>query len=141
MLSAKDSSERSRPRSIVTKTFDNGVDYIVELESQDRLGRIVVVHLGTNGPIGQSEMDRLMEAVTDVKKVLLLTIDVDRDYAVGNNSLIFDTASRYANVDLLDWQGLVSSCPGNCLYEDGFHLRPDGQQYYADLIAQSVGIS
>ena len=123
-----------------SRAFVNGLDYVQQLAAQDRLGRKLVVHLGFNGPIGQSDMDAMMEAVGDVNQVVLLTVNVDRDWTAGNNALIFETASEYDNVDVLDWAGLVGSCPGNCLYDDGFHLRPDGQTYYADLIADITGV-
>ena len=74
----------------------------------------------------------MMEALADVPQVLLLTIDVPRDTHAGNNALIYDTVNTYPNAALLDWAGLAAACPGDCFYSDGFHLQPDGQNYYAD---------
>ena len=124
-----------------SRAFVNGLDTIVTLQQQDRLGDVVVVHLGTNGSIGSSDMTRMMEALVDVPQVLLITVDVPRDYTAGNNQLIFETAAIYPNVEVLDWAGLVPSCPGDCLYDDGFHLRPDGQDYYVALIDGSLDLS
>jgi len=124
-----------------SRAFVNGLDYIQGLAAQNRLGRKVVVHLGTNGTINQSDMDAMMEALTDVRQVVLLTIDVPREWTAPNNELIFNTAAAYGNVDVLDWAGLVDSCPGNCLYDDGIHLRPDGQEYYAQLVAEVTGVA
>ena len=42
--------------------------------------------------------------------------------------------------EVLDWQGLVGSCPGDCLEADGFHLKPDGRSYYAAVIAGVLGL-
>jgi len=72
-----------------------------------------------------------LDALVDVPQVLLITIDVPRDYTAGNNQLIFDAASTYPNVEVLDWAGLVPACPGD----------PDGQDYYAALIAGSLDLS
>ena len=41
---------------------------------------------------------------------------------------------------LLDWEVLVAECPGQCFADDGIHLRPEGQKYYADLIGDVIGI-
>jgi len=123
-----------------SRSFANGVDYVIQLGDQGQLGDTVVVHLGTNGPIGQSDMDRMIAALADVSQVLLVTIDVDRDYTAGNNALVYDTVNRYDNVFLMDWQGLAGSCPGNCLYDDLIHLRPDGQVYYSRIVAGALGI-
>jgi hypothetical protein len=120
------------------RAFINGLDVVQKLQQQGRLGGVAVVHLGTNGPISPTDMTAMMEALAGVPQVLLLTTDVDRDYTAANNSLIYDTAAQYPNVTLLDWAGLDGSCPGNCFYKDGYHLRPDGQVYYAQLIAERL---
>jgi hypothetical protein len=119
--------------AVESRAFVNGLDTILQLNAQGRLGDVVVVHLGTNGPISSGDMTQMMEALAGVPQVLLLTIDVPRDYTAGNNSLVYETVNTYPNVSLLDWAGLSTSCPGNC-FDDGFHLRPDGQVYYAALI-------
>jgi peptidoglycan/LPS O-acetylase OafA/YrhL len=127
------------------RAFINGVDAAQKLQSQGRLGDIVVIHLGTNGPIKQGEMDKMMAALAAVPKVLLITNDLPADpkysFLQANNALIYDTAAKYPNVELLDWSGLKNTCPGNCIYSDGIHLRPDGQKYYASLIAGQLGLS
>ena len=117
-----------------SRAFVNGLDTILQLNEQGRLGDVVVVHLGTNGPIDSDDMTRMMEALAGVPQVLLLTVDVPRDYTAANNALIYDTVNTYPNVALLDWAGLSDACPGDCFYDDGYHLRPDGQVYYATLI-------
>ena len=42
--------------------------------------------------------------------------------------------STYPNASVLYWADLADSCPGDCFQSDGYHLRPDGQKYYAALI-------
>jgi hypothetical protein len=120
--------------AVESRAWVNGLDFVETLGRQGRLPDTLVVHLGTNGPIGQSNMDRMMAAVASVPQVLLVTNDVDRDYTAGNNELIFAAAAANPNVSLLDWQGFAASCPGDCFEADGFHLKPDGRNYYAQLI-------
>ena len=117
-----------------SRQFSNGADTIATLNEQGRLGDVVVVHLGTNGTIGSSDMTRMMDALAGVPQVLLLTLEAPVDWIGGNNALIYDTVANYANVSLLDWAGLTSACPGDCFASDGYHLRPDGQVYYTALI-------
>ncbi|MDG1267012.1 MAG: acyltransferase family protein [Ilumatobacter sp.] len=120
--------------AVESRAWVNGLDFVMTLGEQDRLPEMLVIHLGTNGPIGQSNMDQMMTAVSTVPTVLLVTNDVDRDYTAGNNQLIYSAAAANSNVELLDWQGLAPSCPGDCLEADGFHLKPDGQIFYARLV-------
>jgi hypothetical protein len=124
--------------AVESRAFVNGLETVQTLKEQGRLGDVVVVHLGTNGPISESDMTKMMEALADVPQVLLLTVDVPRDYTAGNNGLIYDTANTYPNVSLLDWAGLDDGCPGECFYSDGYHLRPAGQEYYAQLIGSAL---
>jgi lysophospholipase L1-like esterase len=124
--------------AVESRQFTNGADTAVALSQQGRLGDVVVVHLGTNGTIEPSDMTRMMEAFAGVPQVLLLTVDVDRSWTAGNNAVIYDTVNTYPNAFLLDWAGLDDSCPGDCFYSDGIHLKTDGQQYYADLIAGAL---
>ncbi len=117
-----------------SRQFSDGRAVIEQLRADGRLGDAVVVHLGTNGNINPADMTAMMDALAEVPQVLLLTIDVDRAWTAGNNDLIYNAASTYPNVSVLYWADLDDSCPGDCFQSDGFHLRPDGQVYYASLI-------
>ena len=117
-----------------SRQFSDGVAIVEQLSADGRLGEVVVVHLGTNGNINSDDMTAMMNAMADVPQVLLLTIDVDRDWTDANNARIIDAASGYPNASVLYWADLADACPGDCYQNDGFHLRPDGQVYYAALI-------
>jgi lysophospholipase L1-like esterase len=124
--------------AVESRQFVDGLDTLLALKEQGRLGDVVVVHLGTNGTIDEGDMTAMMEALADVPQVLLLTIDVPRDWTAGNNALIYDTVNTYPNAALLDWAGLADACPGDCFASDGYHLRTAGQEYYAQLIAGAL---
>ncbi|MEM8619732.1 MAG: acyltransferase family protein [Actinomycetota bacterium] len=125
-----------------SRAFINGLDTVLTLEQQGRLGDTVVIHLGTNGPISQSEMDRMMAALSGVPNVILVlnSLPASFDYTDDNNALIINAAASSPNTTALYWNDLVNTCPGDCLYEDEIHLRPDGQEYYAALIANALGL-
>ena len=124
--------------AVESRQFSDGADTIVTLNEQGRLGEVVVVHLGTNGTIEEADMTRMMDALAGVPQVLLLTIDVEREWTAANIGLIYDAVNTYPNASLLDWAGLDDSCPGDCFASDGFHLRPDGQQFYTELITTTL---
>ncbi len=117
-----------------SRQFSDGRAIVEQLRDDGRLGDVVVVHLGTNGNIDPNDLTAMMDALAGVPQVLLLTIDVDREWTAGNNDLIFNAASTYPNASVLYWADLADSCPGDCFQSDGYHLRPDGQAYYAALI-------
>ncbi len=126
-----------------SRAFVNGLDAVLTLRDRGQLGDVVVVHLGTNGPIRSGDMDRMADALAGVPQVVFVTNSLPDgyDYTDANNQLIFGAAAANPNIEVLYWADLVDSCPGDCLYEDRIHLRPDGQEYYAALIAGALGIT
>ena len=55
-----------------------------------------------------------------------------------NNDLLRALPATYPNVRLVDWADAAAACPGNCFYDDGIHLRPDGRTYFAQLITAAL---
>ena len=106
-----------------------------------QLGDAVVVHLGTNGTLGDETMTEFFTALAGVPKVVVLTVKAPRDYVAANNAKIVALPAQFPNVSVLYWDGLANDCPGNCFYDDGIHLRQDGQDYYSQLIFSQLGIS
>jgi len=58
----------------------------------------------------------------------------------ANNAKLAALPAQFPNVTVLDWATLANQCPGDCLYDDGIHLKPDGQRYYIGLITQQAGL-
>ncbi len=123
-----------------SRAFVNSLDVLLALAEGGRLGDVVVVHLGTNGPIDAADLDRAATMLSEVTTVVFVTNDLPSsyNYAEGNNELIRALPDRWPNVTILDWANLADMCPGDCLYDDQIHLRPVGQEYYADLVAEAV---
>ena len=72
--------------------------------------------------------------------VVVLTGKASRGWVAGNNAMLRALPERYPNTTVLDWEVLSQGCPGNCFYNDGIHLPPDGQNYYTGLITRLLGL-
>ena len=119
------------------------IDYVPVLQGaagRDQIPDVVVVHLGTNGRFSTDTMHAFFDALVSADLVVVLTVHADRGYTAHNNELIMTLPARYSNVTIIDWNTLVESCPGDCLYDDGIHLPPDGRRYYAQLIFDAAGL-
>jgi len=103
-------------------------------------GNAVVVHLGTNGSFSQNTLDTFLGTMNDVPNVIIMTVRADRGWTAENNAMLRAADLEGDNKILIDWEVLSAECPGQCFYSDGIHLRPEGQQYYADLISDVLGI-
>ncbi len=123
----------------VSRQMRDVVPVMQFLRDQDRFGIAVVVHLGTNGAVGSETLEAFMDTLTNVPKVVVMTVRAQRNWVTGNNERLRALADR-PNVILVDWEVLADECPGNCFYADGIHLRPEGREYYAMLLRGALGI-
>ena len=73
----------------------------------------------------------MMAELAGVPQVVVVTTKADRGYVPPNNELLRALPATYPNVTVVDWAIESAACPGNCFYDDGIHLPPDGRTYYA----------
>jgi peptidoglycan/LPS O-acetylase OafA/YrhL len=125
--------------AVESRAFIAGLQQVIDLHAQGRLGPVVVVALGTNGPIGTNDLTRMMNELSGVPTVVMVTTKADRTYVAGNNDKLRALPATYPNVKVVDWANLAASCPGKCFYDDGIHLPPDGRDYYAQQIVGVTG--
>ncbi len=119
----------------VSRQMVDEIGKVEALRDQGRLGDAVVVHLGTNGPISEETMTAFFDGLRDVRRVVVLTVAAPGKPWIGpNNELLARLPQRYPNVTLVDWVAFAARCPGDCIYEDGIHLKPDGQARYTQVI-------
>lgn len=114
------------------------IDVLRWRQSQGILGDAVVVHIGNNGTFTSSQFDEMMGILSGVPRVVIVNVKVPRDWESGNNAVFADGVARYPNAVLVDWHGASAGNPG-LFWDDGIHLRPEGANLYASLIAQALG--
>jgi hypothetical protein len=108
-----------------------------DLKAANKLGPIVVLHLGNNGSYSEQNFNVLMSALADRKEVIVFTVRVPRNYETFNNRVITDGVKRFPNGVLIDWKQITAKRP-ELFWDDGMHLRPAGAYFYADLIANAI---
>lgn len=119
--------------------FSDVGDSITLLAATGELPPTVVLNIADDGTLDSGALDRLMQqTLREADRVLFVTTTVDREWATPNNELLRALPHTYANAFVLDWATEVANCPAECLWDDGLHLRPDGQSYFADLLADAV---
>lgn len=100
---------------------------------------IVVVHVGTNGPIRREELESLLAATADVPNVVLVNGRADREWIATNNALLDEVDRDNDNLIVLDWDTLADDCPGDCFAADDLHLSDVGAAYFADVLGDITG--
>ncbi|MEQ1699180.1 MAG: acyltransferase family protein [Ilumatobacteraceae bacterium] len=106
------------------------------------LGTKIVIQVGTNAPLSQGDLDKIMaEVPTGTTGVVFMTLHAPGiSYIAGNNELLRGMPSLYSNVTVIDWDAEsanVQLCP------DGIHISCNGSdpaKYYANLLLAQFGL-
>jgi len=103
------------------------------------LGNNVVIHLGTNGRTTESTFDLVMKPLSQVQRVIVLTVRVPGSpYSDKNNAIITALPLKYPNVTILDWDAL-SKGRKDWFASDGIHPNALGQDNYVGFILKALG--
>jgi hypothetical protein len=109
----------------VSRQWSDGVHVLQELKAAGFLGAEVIVGLGTNGPITDSDFDAVMQVLGGASRVVFVNFHVDRPWQDPNNAVLAHGAARYPNVFVADWATLAAQNP-QWFGGDGTHLGIDG---------------
>jgi len=120
--------------------FDQAAPIIHDLRAKGALGRVVIIHLGTNGPVSNGDVDKVMAELNGVPNVLLVTVRVNKSWQNEVNQTLRNAATRYPTVQIVDWYG-YSAGHSDWFQADGTHFRTSsgpGANGYADLLVGSI---
>ena len=143
MLDYQDSLQTSIPginvNAAVSRQWSDGESILQTLKADGQLGADVIVALGTNGPITDTDFDNMMAILGGASRVVFVNVHVDRPWQDPNNTVLANGAARYPNVAIADWATLAAQNP-QWFGSDGTHLAIDGTgaQALASLIASTL---
>jgi hypothetical protein len=78
------------------------IDLVARLRAEGRLGDTVVIHIGTNGDVTDTDLASIMINMPpdEVRHVWFLTVFADRPWIAGNNQRIIGLPVKYPNVSV-----------------------------------------
>src|SRR5580692_7797896 len=139
MLDYQDPLQTSIPginvNASVSRQWSEGESILQTLKADGQLGADVVVALGTNGPITDTDFDNMMAILGGASRVVFVNVHVDRPWQDPNNAVLASGAGRYPNVVVADWATLAAQNP-QWFGADGTHLAIDGPG--ADALAALI---
>jgi hypothetical protein len=121
----------------VGRQMNEAPELVRQIAGENQLGRMVVVHLGNNGPFTTPQIDELFAAIGPDRLVVLVNVFVPRRWEGEVNDALNAAVTRHPNARVADWRSLASGEAG-LLAQDGYHLSPQGAQRYADLISAAA---
>ncbi len=124
----------------LSRQFAQGVVLARQLRQEGRLGEVVIVHLGTNGPPKASEVDALMRELEGVAHVRLVTVRMPQRWEAAANQTLREAAGRHPSMQIVDWYA-HSEGRREWFESDGTHVKRSGAKAYAELLAASAVVS
>ncbi|MCL1588341.1 MAG: hypothetical protein M3092_07975 [Actinomycetia bacterium] len=121
----------------VSRQFLDTPELMTELASREVPPQVVVVGLGTNGPVQAEDFDQAMKAIGPRTLVAFINVHVPRDWEATSNDEIAAGVGRYDNAILIDWSTEAGE-RSELLVGDGFHLSREGHIALAALIAEAI---
>ncbi len=103
------------------------------------LGATVIIELGTNGYITETEIHQTMQLLGGARRVVFANVHAPRGWQNPNNALLAAATRRYPNVVVANWNRLASAHP-SWFYSDGIHMPIGGAgaKAYAQLLKTAI---
>jgi peptidoglycan/LPS O-acetylase OafA/YrhL len=121
----------------VSRAMIAGIALVQQLAASKRLRRVLIVGLGTNGPISLSQIQQLRRAIGARRWLLLVNTFVPRPWENEVNTTIGQAVHKYPNVMLINWHNAIEHHTG-LLWSDGIHPMPIGGKLYAKTVRAVV---
>jgi hypothetical protein len=145
MLDAQPSLQADIPgidvEAAVSRQWDDGVALAQEMKAAGTLGSIVVIDLGTNGPVTPEQFQQMMSALAGASVVVFVTVHLPPSYSWWQsvNATLEQGVPMYANARLADFNALADANP-QWFGSDGVHMPIGGAgaQAMASLIASTI---
>ena len=118
------------------RQFYEAKGIVQQLLQSGSLAETVVIELGTNGPIKESDMRALIELMSD-RKVVFVNCQLPKAWGVSDNMTIAKVTADYPNTIIADWYS-ASLDKSGYLYSDKVHPTVTGAKVLAQVIADAV---
>jgi peptidoglycan/LPS O-acetylase OafA/YrhL len=123
--------------AVVSRQMNTLPGIVQALLAQGQLRRILVVGLGTNGPIARATLDQVHAMIGPNRQMVVVNVEEPRVWESEVNGTLAGFASDYENVALADWYTAISPHI-SILAPDHIHPGPTGGRIYTDTLQAAV---
>lgn len=122
-----------------SRTVTAAIQTAQSLSNTGKLGNIVILHIGNNGPMSAAQLDQMMQIVGQDRVAYFVTVKVPRPWQNGNNVVIELAINRYKNLHVIDWVTFTRLHEG-AFGGDGIHLGAIGSRLYARMVVDALNL-
>lgn len=145
MLGAENYLERGMPGILIDAAVgrqgQDALRIIKSLKEAGKLPSTILIHIGTNGYLQESSLNKLMAELDNNIKVIFVTVHAKKRWVDDNNQLIEKLKADYSqHIAVIDWNKL-SAEHADYFVADGIHLSSKGIRAYTDAIRLACGVN
>lgn len=142
MLDASDNLQKLMPRTYVdAKVGRQGTsapDVIKSLKADGHLSKVVILNMGTNGPMTDQTINQIIKAIGPGHQIFWVNAHVPtKSWEATVNHGIARAAKKHRNVHLVDWHG-QSADHSDWFADDNVHMNEKGNAQFTRLIVQNI---
>jgi len=123
------------------RQYSEGLDMLNTLRRQGRLARVVIVALGANGPVTESEVTAAL-GILGPRRILVMVTHWQPGHRSGPDTALIRREPRRhpGRIVVLDWI-LYSSGHRAWFQPDGLHLTFPGAAVYARFLGRAIPLT
>ncbi|MEP6482297.1 MAG: acyltransferase family protein [Rhodoglobus sp.] len=122
----------------VSRPLASAPAIVKSIVDSGQLRPIMIIGLGTNGPIDESDLFDILKIVGSKTLMIVVNAQAPRDWIPGVNTTIADFASRERNVELANWRDTIAPRIGE-LSDDQIHpIGPISGGIYVSAIQAAL---
>lgn len=137
MLAATDALYSQFPNGYFDAVFGSTIyectDRLVDLESKNMLGDVVVLSVGTNSYITAEDCENIIAHCDGRPTFWLTTYGVSND----SNAIMEGVVSQHDDAFMIDWESYATPHP-EWILDDHLHPNDQGSIAYAELIRSEI---
>ncbi|ATW23519.1 acyltransferase family protein [Candidatus Formimonas warabiya] len=112
-------------------------EVISRLQKEGKLGKIVIIELGTNGSFTEKQLMKTLDSLKGTGKIVLVNTRVPKPWETAVNETLTKVMKSYPNTKLIDWYS-ASSGHDDYFYPDGVHLNQTGAEAYGKIMTEAL---
>jgi hypothetical protein len=120
------------------RQMSEGLALIRKLRNEDKLPKLVVVALGSNGTVSRNQIHEALDLVGKKRTLGLVTPRETGGGSSNDADVMRSEARKHANrIELIDWVKYSSGHSG-WFQPDGLHLTFEGAEGFAELLRKPL---
>lgn len=123
--------------AVVSRQMSSLPSIVQGMKTDGTLRPIIVVGLGTNGPIDRASLDEARSVVGPRTQIVLVNVQAPRGWTDGVDATLSQYAQQYRDVELANWRDAIAGQLG-LLAHDQIHPGTRGGQIYAGVIKDAL---